>query len=676
MVSRRRTATLAGLVALTTACGGRVSLEAADAVVDASFDDAAVDSGHAVDARSDSAADTCAGRCGGDCVDVTKDPENCGACGNRCDAPPSGAATCTGGKCSFVCEPDFHPCGLRCSPNADVSTCGDSCTPCAAAPLHGVPTCDGSACGFECDDGYARSGDACVLAPPRPLAPLSTATVTSRRPTLRWKLGVGDDGARIEVCGDRACTRVLETIDATGSSARPTADLPSGAVFWRLRGRVGGVTRPLPSATWEMFVCTHSAPTDTSGGTTLDVNGDGLPDLAIASDNWTPLTTGSVGRLYLFHGAATGLPKAAATVLTGVSQDERFGQAFASAGDVNGDGFGDFMVTGWGANKVYVYHGGPSGISLTPSVVLQRSDGGDSAFGFSLSSAGDVDGDGYGDVVIGAMFYLDSKTREGRAYVMRGGPHGLASTVATIIDSREPSSWFGSAAAGLGDVNADGYGDFAIGAKFGDTGHAYVFLGGPTGVPTAPAISITGSANSGLGASIAGAGDVNGDGLADLIVGTEPIAIADASALVFLGNAKGVDVTAPVHLHPTGKGTARVAGAGDVDGDGFADVIVGAYAARTIGLYTGSAVGVTPSRSTIMSESANGFGYSLARLGDVDGDGLGDIVVGTSTSTIFESGSAFVYSGRSPATSLPLLSRYDAPDGYNFGIAVGGSSGP
>ena len=170
---------------------------------------------------------------------------------------------------------------------------------------------------------------------PRPIAPLSTATVTARRPTLRWALAAGTDGARVEICRDRACTILITSFDAAGPSGAPAADLPAGVVFWRLHGRAGGSVGTATGPTWEFTVGARTAAVNTSWGTTLDVNGDGYADLVVGASG----VSTSTGRAYVYLGSATGLSGTPATSLTGPDGAySDFGYSVASAGDVNGDG--------------------------------------------------------------------------------------------------------------------------------------------------------------------------------------------------------------------------------------------------------------------------------------------------------------------------------------------------
>src|SRR5262249_17807859 len=138
--------------------------------------------------------------------------------------------------------------------------------------------------GITCDasTGLVHVGDACVaVGAPRLMAPLSTSTVTSQRPTLHWVLSGVADGARVQICRDHAGSSVLTSVDAVGASGRPAADLPTGVLFWRAFGRSGEVTGIEATPTWEFTVGHRSAPVDTSWGSTLDVNADGYADVLV-----------------------------------------------------------------------------------------------------------------------------------------------------------------------------------------------------------------------------------------------------------------------------------------------------------------------------------------------------------------------------------------------------------
>jgi hypothetical protein len=157
--------------------------------------------------------------------------------------------------------------------------------------------------GSECTgDAGVRIGDPSIT-PPRPILPQSVSRVTSQRPSFRWALPEGTTGARVEVCGDRCCTRVLATIEAEGTTVRPTEVLPPGVVYWRMFGRAGGATGSRASYTWEFEVRRRDTPVDSSWGTIRDFTGDGYDDLALFAE-WE--SDHNTSDLYVVEGSPEG----------------------------------------------------------------------------------------------------------------------------------------------------------------------------------------------------------------------------------------------------------------------------------------------------------------------------------------------------------------------------------
>jgi hypothetical protein len=182
-----------------------------------------------------------------------------------------------------------------------------------------------------------------------------------------------------------------------------------------------------------------------------------------------------------------------------------FGYAVAGAGDVNGDGWADLVVGAYKQDRgtadegnVFVYLGSASGIPTIPSITIDNPEGlGGAEFGCSVAAAGDLDADGYADVAVGARGWDRGTSDEGNAFVYRNRTGGIAATPAFVLDNPDgdASAYFGAATAGCGDVDADGYGDLAVGAYRQTTGsssegNVFVYLGAAAGVPTAPSVRL------------------------------------------------------------------------------------------------------------------------------------------------------------------------------------------
>lgn len=279
-------------------------------------------------------------------------------------------------------------------------------------------------------------------------------------------------------------------------------------------------------------------------------------------------------------------------ILHGETLSDRFGDPVACAGDVNGDGRDDLIVgaalfngVGQRSGKAYVYLGSAVGIDTLP-VWSRASQHPDARFGVSVAGVGDLDGDGYDEIMVGAC--RDSIEQEGRAYLYRGGPAGPDTIPAWVGRGLYTYSAFGTCVASAGDVNGDGLPDVAIGAPgrpgpAGRAGAVQVYYGNGTGLSPTPTL-ITGDLDgSWFGYSVANAGDVNADGFDDLVVGavyaSNPITW-EGRAYVYLGSASGVSTTPAWVADGENPGASfgfNVGGAGDVDADGLADVLIGAH---------------------------------------------------------------------------------------------------
>lgn len=399
-----------------------------------------------------------------------------------------------------------------------------------------------------------------------------------------------------------------------------------------------------------------------------DVNGDGFSDVIVGAMG----AFANAGAAYVYTGTATGLGTVPAKTLTGFA-NSYFGSNVASAGDVNGDGYSDIIVGAFnymeGAGAAYVYMGSAGGLSGTAAVSLSGSAG--SFFGRCVSTAGDVNYDGYSDVIVGAPRYASST---GQVFLYKGTATGLSASPAQVLTGITTGSSFGFSLSNAGDVNGDSHSDIIVGA-FG-VSKAYVHHGNAVGLASYASTVLTSpGVNDSFALSVAGAGDVNGDGYSEVIVG----AYGGGAAYIYNGSTAGILGTRPRALFGSsdGKFGVSVAGAGDIDADGYADVIVGAsgvnsYAGATY-VYMGGSAGITTgAASTLAGTGSNSFfGSPVAGAGDVNGDGFSDVVVGAS-GVSSGSGASYIYLGSPARISAPYTSVISGTNSFGSNLASAG----
>ncbi len=403
-----------------------------------------------------------------------------------------------------------------------------------------------------------------------------------------------------------------------------------------------------------------------------DVDGDGRGDVLVGANRAGVIPTSS-GRVFL-HSGKTGVLLHTLASPNGASQDF-FGDAVAAVPDANGDGKPDLLVGAPGADpgaspsdagRAYLFSGATGALLHTLASPNEQNDG---QFGLAVAGVPDLDGDGRGDLLIGALESAQGLLASGRAYVFSGatGAH-LGTLTSPNIQGR---SEFGTALAGVPDVNGDGRGDLLIGARGEDdgftdsAGRAYLFSGA-TGQRLRTLKSANPTIAGNFGNAVASVADMNGDGKPDLLVGARYENAA--FPLLNIGRAYVFSGSTGERLHtltaPTPQNNAffgwSVAGVTDADGDGCGDLLIGSPSAAPGAapnragrayLFSGDTGNLIDTLVSPDEQPLGQFGYAVAGVPDTENNGRSDLFVGAVFETregLDDGGNAYLFGSASP----------------------------
>lgn len=372
-----------------------------------------------------------------------------------------------------------------------------------------------------------------------------------------------------------------------------------------------------------------------------DVNGDGYDDLIVGAIDFNNFT----GRVYLYFGGEV-IDDVPEIMISGDRSGDFFGRSVANAGDLNGDGFDDVAVGADGCNRVYIYFGG-NPMDSVADLILTGEQNGD-FFGLEVTGVGDANHDGFNDLLVGAYGY---EVNKGRAYLYLGGSP-MDSIPDLILTGEITGSRFGSSISAAGDVNNDGYDDMLIGANMYNLGYgrAYLFLGG-TNLNSTPDLILTGSSSKAYLGSVGSAGDINHDGYSDFMVGAYGQDSCTGQVYLYFGG-NPLNNLADITLNGQEKGSRfgrYLCIAGDVNGDDENDLLIGATGYRSdrgrVYVYLGSP-GFDTSPDYLIDEKANygNVGRTCSAHIDINHDGLDEVLLGSAN--YHGRGEAFLYDFR------------------------------